>query len=84
MTIEQVKIACIKYDNVLLSTGVTEVYRNGEKGGSLTHLRWVCQEIPKMLEDNKIEKAMRWLGFLQGALWALQIIDLETLKDDNR
>lgn len=83
MNEEQIISACIKYDSILESTGA-QVVRNGENAGSLSHLRWVCQEVPKLYQANKIEKAMRWYGFLQGALWALAIVDLEMLKDDNR
>lgn len=42
--------------------------------------------IPKMREFNKHarrEKLMRWLGFLQGALWSLGVYSIEELKSHN-
>jgi hypothetical protein len=34
------------------------------------HIMWMCEETSKFLNDGRIEKAMRWLGFIQGWLWA--------------
>lgn len=34
--------------------------------------------------DERIEKAMRWLGFVQGTLWALGIENIEGFKLMNR
>lgn len=48
------------------------------------HLRWMCQEVPKLVDAGKIEKAHRWLGFLQGALWTLRETTIADLKRDNR
>lgn len=35
-------------------------------------------------EESKIEKAMRWLGFLQGILWTHGIYSIEDMKKHNR
>ncbi|NTV30372.1 hypothetical protein HGA91_00125 [candidate division WWE3 bacterium] len=43
--------------------------------------------LPKMLEfidEGRMEKVFRWLGFIQGALWALSIYTLDDLKNHNR
>ncbi len=34
-----------------------------------------------MLNDGKFD---RWLGFVQGALWAMDIKDIDTFRDDTR
>jgi len=42
---------------------------------------------PKMVQfvsEDKIEKTMRWLGFVQGVLWVYGVYTLEQLKADNR
>jgi len=44
----------------------------------LKHLLFMTEEIPRLLDAGRVEKAMRWLGFLQGACWAAGI---ETLHD---
>lgn len=36
----------------------------------INHLLYVCQEIPQLLDAGRVEKAMRWLGWLQGILVA--------------
>ena len=51
--------------------------------GFLRHLLFMCGEIRVMLEEDRREKVMRWLGFLQGALWSSGI-PLDTFKNQNR
>ena len=57
------------------------------------HLLWMCEETRKFLargEDwshptqGNVEKAMRWLGFIQGGLWAGGIYSIEDMKNHNR
>ncbi|MGE0366986.1 MAG: hypothetical protein AB7Q00_14760 [Phycisphaerales bacterium] len=50
----------------------------------LAHLRWMCIVVNREHAHDNIEKAMRWLGFIQGALWALGIKTIEDLKEDNK
>jgi len=43
--------------------------------------------IPKMLEfidEGSMDKAFRWLGFIQGVLWCHSVFTLEDLKNHNR
>jgi hypothetical protein len=43
--------------------------------------------LDKMLEfirENRMEKVFRWLGFVQGVLWAHGIYSLENLQNHNR
>jgi hypothetical protein len=56
--------------------------RNSE--WSSLHLLYMCEEGPKLITEGRIEKAMRWLGFIQGALWASDFATLDTLKAMNR
>lgn len=48
------------------------------------HLRWMCSEIPGMLLHDRTDKAMRWLGFLQGAMWWAALRSVEDMKRDNK
>lgn len=49
------------------------------------HLLWMCEEgIPGLVREGRIEKAMRWLGFVQGALWAMGEYSIEKLREHNR
>lgn len=44
----------------------------------------IISMIPKMLVMEDVEKLMRWLGFIQGVLWAKQLYTLEELKSHNK
>lgn len=83
MTEEQIKQACIKYDSILIKSEAV-IKRESDVPGSLNHLRWMCQEVMVFLNEGKLEKAFRWLGFIQGVLWTECICDIEELKSDNR
>jgi hypothetical protein len=48
------------------------------------HLAWMLGEIRTQVAAGEIEKAMRWLGFLQGALWTYGWYTLDEMRDHNR
>jgi hypothetical protein len=50
---------------------------------ALDHVLWMCTEVQRFAQEDKLEKAMRWLGFIQGVLWALGEENIEKLKKDN-
>ena len=50
---------------------------------ALQHCYWMCQEVKKW-ESARLEKAFRWLGFIQGVLWTRGVTTLDTLKDHNK
>jgi hypothetical protein len=41
------------------------------------HLKWMCEEIVKHAGDWPATKLHRWIGFIQGAMIANRMIDLE-------
>lgn len=57
------------------------------------HLHWMCIEAQRALQENldnfpeatssAIDKAMRWLGFIQGCFFCLGTFSLEDMKRDN-
>lgn len=47
------------------------------------HLVFMCIEGASYAEHRR-EKAMRWLGFVQGALWAHGLASIEEMKAVNR
>jgi hypothetical protein len=51
---------------------------------SLGYLKFICIEAAKFVDEGRIEKAMRWLGFLQGVLWARGFYSLDDLKNHSR
>ena len=48
------------------------------------HLMFMAEEGQKLVDSGRTEKAMRWLGFLQGALWGLSFTTIEEQKNINR
>ena len=56
---------------------------DGEIHG-LEHCHGMLDKMVGFVHDGKMEKAFRWLGFIQGVLWANGIFSLSDLKDHNR
>lgn len=57
----------------------------------LNHLLWMCEETRKFIAPLAMEatqgdreKAMRWLGFIQGVLWTSGVYSIEDMKNHNR
>lgn len=63
-------------ENQLLITDLTS-------GQILNHLCWLCENGAVLAEAGKLDKAFRWLGFIQGALWAYGFHSIHCLKKDN-
>lgn len=48
------------------------------------HLVFMCDEAERMLKEGRREKVMRWLGFIQGALWGRGVTSIAEAKDANK
>lgn len=48
-----------------------------------SHALYMQEQIAVFLEDGRTEKAMRWLGFLQGVMW-MTGVPLSHFKEMNR
>lgn len=58
---------------------ITKLYglwTNEERGG---HLLWMCDQIDAFVAAGRREKAMRWIGFLQGFFWRAGEFTVEEL-----
>lgn len=51
---------------------------------AIPHIQSMIPKIRVFLDEGRIEKAMRWLGFIQGILWTHDVYSLEALKSHNR
>ena len=47
-----------------------------------SHAHWMAAEAQTFPEE-KLEKKMRWLGFIQGVAWFLDGVPVKSLKEDN-
>lgn len=56
---------------------------DGEAHG-LEHCHGMLDKMGEFVHEGRMEKAFRWLGFVQGTLWALRIFPLTDLKNHNR
>jgi len=78
---------------------VLSIYENYLKGNNLrrmsdndwpnrkdcyAHILYMIPEIKKFIDENELDKANRWLGFIQGSLWTNCDFVLSELKDHNR
>jgi hypothetical protein len=80
MNIHQAKIAATALDQQFLEPICSRIVRS-DRGRDMPHLRWMVQQIstPGFSED----KAMRWLGYIQGVLVGVYDVPLNTMKKIN-
>ncbi len=50
----------------------------------IKHMQTMVPKATAFFEGGRREKGFRWLGFIQGALWAEGIYSIEDLKEHNR
>jgi len=85
MTPERIKKLVAEYAEDIFEGCSPEQYNLAERAkikdgmdGVESHLLWMCQNFP----DAPEEKLNRWLGFLQGAIWALGYRSIDQLRED--
>ena len=87
MTTEKLREAFLACEALVAEQGVSTAVRNADaedREGRLSHLLWLAQNGLLLVEEGRREKAMRWLGFLQGAVWAFKLANIDNLKGMNR
>ena len=50
----------------------------------MAHLHQMIPQMRVFLTDGRREKVMRWLGFMQGAFWAIGVFTIEDLMAHNK
>lgn len=50
----------------------------------LSHCYGMIDKMEKFIHEGRIEKAFRWLGFIQGFLWSNRIYTLTNFMDHNQ
>ena len=53
------------------------------KAFALHHAAYMVEKMPTMYDENP-EKAMRWLGFVQGVFYMTGYMTVDDMKDHNR
>lgn len=92
MTEEKIQEVVAKYRNILeagnypkekfLEHGTVCFHPTAYR--AFCHVHYMLDEIEKFLEEGRIEKANRWLGFIQGVFWTCGTFALYDLKNHNR
>ncbi len=83
----QMRAACAKYAVRLRSMqhspqrGSHDVHLTAAAKGA--HVLWMCTEVPRLLDDGYVDKAKRWFGFIQGAMWTLSVYTIADLRADS-
>lgn len=84
MTGEKVKEVCRLYVQ-RLSAGGLQPERNDRPDvlSRAKHVLWMALETRDLVDADRMEKAFRWLGFIQGWLWTVGIYTVDELKSHN-
>lgn len=51
---------------------------------ALAHCHAMLDEMEEFVRQKRLDKAFRWLGFIQGVLWSQGVFTLEQFKSHNR
>mgnify|MGYP000999353894 CR=1 FL=1 len=55
-----------------------------DKKDIIQHLLFMSERIRGFVAEGRLDKAMRWLSFVQGCLWVLGIISIHDGQEQNR
>lgn len=82
MSVEDVARARNHAKSVLLEQWPDATPR--ERGFTPGHQLWMLEQIAAFMLAGRREKAMRWLGFVQGWLWASGYCTIDEMKEANK
>lgn len=85
MNEERFRDACLRTRDLLeKNVGCAlRAERNEELASSPAHLAWMLNSCTVFYEEGKVQKANRWLGYVQGSMHADGYASLEELKRAN-
>jgi len=63
---------------------INDFFRGSYLPETYKHIGYMLWKIPQFLKEGRKEKANRWLGFVQGVLWAKDFYTIEEMKEHNR
>ncbi len=88
MTSDQVRAAALRYEILLRSSRaessrfpVNSAHPSIQEG--LNHALWMCMTIREQLDEGKLDKAIRWLCFVQGVIWLGGLGPIDDFRRDN-
>jgi hypothetical protein len=89
MTPDQVRSVLAAYEERLQELEADPVridtsIRNPDPNAALRHTRWAIGQTKTFIDEGSMEKAMRWLGFIQATLWMTGLYSIDEMRDHNR
>lgn len=85
MTHDHIKQVLDLYDSRLANLEPCRDDNRGSALKQLAHARWMCQEMKLMIDRGEADdKLNRWLGFVQGVLYAHGIFSINEMREHNR
>lgn len=54
-----------------------------DRHSALKHVVWMCGEVIEFVKTQRMEKANRWIGFIQGTLWCHGVLTIDQMRRDN-
>lgn len=59
----------------------------GSKGtdrqAALHHTVWMCGQVIEFAKAQRMDKANRWIGFIQGVLWSHGVMTIDQMRRHN-
>lgn len=87
MTNKQILAVCLIYERKLHELDETEEWKRNstliDANPRLYHVLTMIPRLRQLVLEHRIEKAFRWLGFIQGVLWTEGIYTIDELKKHN-
>ena len=68
----------------IVSADFPHIGRPNSKRAILAHCHGMLDKMDGFVKEGRIEKAFRWLGFVQGCLWSTRQYSLEELRNHSR
>ena len=85
MDVSRVVFVAEMYEQMLKRYGHEPKNCSSDIGGPLeatAHVLWMCGQLKRIaLED--MDKACRWLGFIQGVLWTRGFYTIDEMREHN-
>lgn len=83
MTPEKVRSVLDLYEREV-KVAATTFERWGMKSAELEHVLTMIPQMRTFIDEGRMDKTFRWLGFVQGVLYCEGVYTIEQMKNHNR
>lgn len=57
---------------------------HADKQQAIEHLLFMTEKVKDFIAEDRLDKSMRWLSFVQGCLWILGVLSIHDGQEQNR